>query len=286
MLFDPEIFFQQLINPAYLWGALLSIAVAAVSLIIATVIGFFIALGNTSKKPYYRGPAAIYTWFFRAIPALLLLLIMWNALPQLIPALKADWYTPFIAASVGLGLVESAFMAEIIRSALNSVDDGQALAGRALGMKPAAVMIKVVLPQAIRTALPPTGNEFIGLIKYSSLASVISLRELLTTAQIGVNITFRYAEYYAVAIIYYLVIVTLVTLLQSKVEKRFAWSSRNAPKRSVRTLGTQTVAVATAASRRRAADEPDETAETDDELAAREAAEAAEARLEKKGATE
>ncbi|WP_339619782.1 amino acid ABC transporter permease [uncultured Salinibacterium sp.] len=230
MIFDPAIFFEQLVNPAYLWGALTSIGVAALSLVIATVLGFFLAIGRTSKKSYLRGPSHLYVWFFRALPALLVLLIMWNALPQVLPALRSDWYTPFIAASIGLGLVEAAFMAEIIRSALSSVDDGQELAGRALGMKPGSVMRKVILPQAIRTALPPTGNEFIGLIKYSSLASVISLKELLTTAQVGVNITFRYAEYYAVAIIYYLVIVSIITLIQSRIEKRFLWTSRGLKK--------------------------------------------------------
>ncbi|PYI64701.1 amino acid ABC transporter permease [Arthrobacter livingstonensis] len=226
MLFDPNIFFAQLVSPDYIKGAALSVGVAIVSLILATVIGFFMAIGRTSGKTYLQGPAHLYVWFFRAIPALLVLLIMWNALPQLIPALRADWFSPFVAASVGLGLVEAAFMSEIIRSALLSVDDGQPLAGRALGMSPAKVMLKVVLPQAIRIALPPTGNEFIGLVKYSSLASVISLRELLTTAQVGVNITFRYAEYYAAAIVYYLVIVSVLSVLQGLLEKRFAWTSK------------------------------------------------------------
>jgi polar amino acid transport system permease protein len=230
MTFDPDIFFTQLLNPAYLWGALTSIGVAVFSLLIAILLGFLLAVGRTSKNSYLRGPSHLYVWFFRALPALLVLLIMWNALPQLIPALRADWYTPFIAASIGLGLVEAAFMAEIIRSALSSVDEGQALAARALGMKPGSVMRKVILPQAIRIALPPTGNEFIGLIKYSSLASVISLKELLTTAQVGVNITFRYAEYYTVAILYYLVIVSIITLIQSRIERRFLWTSRGLKK--------------------------------------------------------
>lgn len=227
MAFDLEIFRTQLFNSAYFYGALLSVGVGICALIIACGIGFVVALGRISGKKRLRAPAEIYTWFFRALPALLVLLIMWNALPQVIPSLKQDWYSPFIAASVGLGLVEAAFMAEIIRSALASVDSGQLIAGRALGMKPAAIMRKIVLPQAIRVALPPTGNEFIGLIKYSSLASVISLKELLTTAQVGVNITFRYAEYYAVAVIYYLVIVSLITLAQSRLEKRFVWSSQD-----------------------------------------------------------
>lgn len=232
MLFDPEIFIQQLLSPAYLWGAFISVAVAVLSLLLATGIGFFVALGRTSQKRSWQAPAGAYVWFFRAIPALLVLLIMWNALPQMFPVFRQDWYSPFVAAVVGLGLVEAAFMAEIIRSALQSVDEGQALAGRALGMSPAQVMLKVTLPQAIRVALPPTGNEFIGLVKYSSLASVISLRELLTTAQVGVNITFRYAEYYAAAIIYYLIIVTALTLLQSAVEKKFVWTSRTTVKKT------------------------------------------------------
>lgn len=231
MGFNVDIFLQQLLNPAYLWGALLSLGVAALSLLIATVIGFIVALGRLSKRGALRFPAGTYVWFFRAIPALLVLLIMWNALPQIIPGLRGDWYSPFVAASIGLGLVEAAFMAEIIRASLSSVDDGQALAGRALGMKPLAVMWRIVIPQAVRIALPPTTNEFIGLIKYSSLASVISLRELLTTAQVGVNITFRYAEYYAVAIIYYLVIVSLVTLIQTRVERKFLWVSTKQERR-------------------------------------------------------
>jgi polar amino acid transport system permease protein len=223
--FDFQIFIGQLFSPVYLQGAMLSIGVAVVSLIIATVIGFIVAMGRGAKNPVAQWLALAYTWFFRAIPALLVLLIMWNALPQLIPGLR-DWgYNPFVAASIGLGLVEAAFMAEIIRSALSSVDEGQGLAGRALGMKPGTVMSKILVPQAIRIALPPTTNEFIGLIKYSSLASVISLRELLTTAQVGVNITFRYAEYYTVAIIYYLVIVSIITVIQIQIEKRFSWAS-------------------------------------------------------------
>lgn len=231
MEFDVSIFVQQLVNPSYLNGAMLSVAVAALSLILATAIGFAVALGRTSRSRIAQGVAGIYTWFFRAIPALLVLLIIWNALPQLFPVLRQDWFSPFIAAFIGLGIVEAAFMAEIIRSALLSIDDGQALAGRALGMSPVKVMLKVVLPQAIRTALPPTGNEFIGLVKFSSLASVISLQELLTTAQVGVNITFRYAEYYAAAIVYYLIIVSLLTLLQSYVEKKFVWTSRSKTKK-------------------------------------------------------
>jgi His/Glu/Gln/Arg/opine family amino acid ABC transporter permease subunit len=150
--FDLGIFVQQLVNPSYLNGALLSVSVAVLALIPATGIGFAVALGRTSNSRIAQGSASFYTWFFHAIPALLVLLIIWNALPQLFPVLRQDWFTPFIAAFIGLGIVEAAFMAEIIRSALLSVDDGQKLAGWALGMSPAKVMLKVVMPQAIRIA--------------------------------------------------------------------------------------------------------------------------------------
>jgi His/Glu/Gln/Arg/opine family amino acid ABC transporter permease subunit len=225
MTFDVSIFLQQVFSQAFLNGALLSISVAVISQVAAIIIGFGLALATMGKNPILRGVAGVYIWLFRAIPALLVLLLLWNAAPQLIPALREDWYTPFVAAVIGLALAEAAFMAEILRSALMSVDDGQPLAARALGMKPAVVLFKVVMPQAIRVAIPPTGNEFIAMVKYTSLASVISLRELLTTAQLGVSTTFRYAEYYAAATVYYLVIVSILMVLQNRLEKRYRWTS-------------------------------------------------------------
>nr|WP_296765834.1 amino acid ABC transporter permease [Rhodococcus sp. (in: high G+C Gram-positive bacteria)] len=226
MTFDGNIFFTALTSSAFLYGAWLSLALAVVSMICATIIGFVVALGRISKNRLFRSAAGVYVWIFRAIPTLLVLLIIWNAGPQLFPGLRENWFTPFFAAFIGFAVVEAAYMAEIIRSALLSVDEGQHLAARALGLKPWRVMFKVVLPQAIKVALPPTGNEFIAMLKYTSLASVISLRELLTTAQAEVSVTFRYAEYYAAALVYYLVIVSVAMVLQSLVERRYRWISR------------------------------------------------------------
>jgi polar amino acid transport system permease protein len=223
--FDSTIFFQALFSNSYLMGALLAIGLASAAQLVAVILGFFIALGRLSKSQWIRKTASLYVWFFRAIPALLLLLIAWNALPQVFPILVATWYSPFVAALIGLSLSESAYMAEILRAALISVDEGQSLAARALGMTPYQVMRKVLLPQLIRIAIPPTGNEYIGMIKYTSLASVISLQELLTRAQNGVSQTFRYAEYYAAALVYYLVIVSVLMVIQAQVEKRYAWTS-------------------------------------------------------------
>lgn len=226
MQFDTDIFFQQLLSSSFLKGAWISISLAVVSQVGAIVLGAVLAAAKLSRSGLARGAANTYLWFFRAIPTLLVLLLVWNAAPQAFPVLRQDWYSPFVAAFFALALAEAAFMAEIIRSALLSIDEGQTLAARALGMGPARVLRTVVLPQATRIALPPTGNEFIGMVKYTSLASVISLKELLTTAQMGVSATFRFAEYYAAATVYYLVIVSVLMVVQNQVERRFQWSTK------------------------------------------------------------
>ena len=232
MDFESKLFFEVLFSGAFVKGAAISLSLATLSQLLAIFFGFFLAIFRLGKNPVLKSFAGVYIWLFLAIPALLLLLIVWNALPQLIPALRQEWYSPFLAALLALSILEGAYMAEILRSSIMSVDDGQALAARALGMTPTQVMRKVVIPQLTRIAIPPTANEYIGMIKYTSLASVISLQELLTRAGNGVSATFRYVEYYAAALIYYLVIVSVLMVLQGRLEKKYAWISTT--KKSVR----------------------------------------------------
>ncbi len=210
---------------AYLKGAGISIALATLCQFLAVILGFFLTLMRVSKNKILVSISGIYIWFFRAIPALLLLMVFWFSIPEIFPPFRQPWYSPFIAAMLGFAVLEAAYMAEILRAALISVDDGQPLAARALGMTPSQVMRKVTLPQLIRIAIPPTANEYIGMIKYTSLATVISLQELLTTAGNGVNKTFRYSEYYAAAGVYYLAMVSVLMFAQSRIERKFAWIS-------------------------------------------------------------
>jgi ABC-type amino acid transport system permease subunit len=122
-------------------------------------------------------------------------------------------------------------MAEIIRAGLNSVDKGQILAGKTLGLTAGQVFRLIVLPQTIRVIIPPTGNEFITLLKLTSLASVISLRELMTITNQTVAVNFRFAELYMAATIWYLAIVSIFMFLQSRLERRYNWSSREEGRR-------------------------------------------------------
>jgi ABC-type amino acid transport system permease subunit len=137
----------------------------------------------------------------------------------------------FAAAWLALSINESAYQVEINRSALQSIDAGQLAAGEALGLTQLQIYCYVLIPQAIRVAIPPTSNEFITLLKVTSLASVISLQELMTTTQIAVARSFQFAEHYSAALIYYLVMVYTLMGLQSRVERTFSWATRAAPGR-------------------------------------------------------
>src|SRR5262249_44027012 len=169
----------------------------------------------------FRSLAWIYNWLFRATPTLLQLYFIWYALPQIWDAFAGSWFTPFIAAWVALSLNEAAYMSEIIRAGLISVDPGQELAGRALGMTRRQILGRVTVPQAVRIVIPPTGNEFITLLKLTSLAFVISLHELLTAAQ------------ELSAAVYYPVIASILMVGQSRLERRFTWTSRRRRRRRV-----------------------------------------------------
>jgi His/Glu/Gln/Arg/opine family amino acid ABC transporter permease subunit len=224
--FDSHLFWAALTSGPYWRGALLALEVTVASLATAVVIGFFLALGAFSKRRWVRNVAWIYNWIFRATPTLLQLFIVWYAFPQWWSGFSGRWWTPFIAAWVALSLNEAAYMSEIIRAGLLSVDPGQELAGRALGMSRRSIMRRVLIPQAVRIAIPPTGNEFITVLKLTSLASVISLHEILTSAQELAVVKFQYAEPLLAALLYYLAIVSVLMVLQSRLERRFTWTSR------------------------------------------------------------
>ena len=153
---------------------------------------------------------------------ILVLLFIWNGLPQLFPIFRSAWFTPFLAAYIGMTLVGVAYNAEIMRAALGSLGAGQREAAAALGLTRFQAFRLVVLPQAMRIALPSLMNEFISLLKSTSLAYTISLRELMTTTSLSISASFRFTEWYACAFVYYLVMVSILTLAQGWIEKRMS----------------------------------------------------------------
>jgi len=225
LAFSGHIFWEALSSRPYWRGALLALGLTVASMSAAIVLGFVLALGRSSRIRVIRGFVFAYNWIFRATPTLLQLLFVWDALPGIWGVFRQGWFSPFLAAFIALALNEAAYMSEIARAGLLSVDAGQEQAGRALGMTRRQILRKVVVPQAVRIAIPPTGNEFITLLKLTSLASVISVSELLTAAQNRGSVDFNYPEDLGSAAVYYLAIVSVLMLLQSRLERRFTFSS-------------------------------------------------------------
>ncbi|KDU97627.1 transporter [Komagataeibacter rhaeticus] len=226
-LFRWGVFFAALTSAAFARGAFITLTVAVLSHLTAIMISIPMALALNGRNAMLGLVLKGYVSVFRGAPTLLQLLFIWNALPQFLPIFREGWFTPFLATWISLSINESAYQVEINRAALAAVDRGQELAGDALGLSRRQVYRHVIFPQALRIALPPTMNAFISLLKTTSLASVISLPELLAVTQMEVARTFEFTEYYAAALVYYLGMVFFLLFVQKRIERRFAWADRH-----------------------------------------------------------
>lgn len=232
MEFQLDVFLQALTSRALREGAVVAVSLTIVSFVAGQAIGLIVALARGSRFGALRVAGWVYIWVFRALPTIVLLFFVWYALPQLIPALRGPDFLPFYAATIALSVNEGAYAAEIIRGGLLAIDDGQRLAARALGMQPLALFRRIVAPQVIRVVIPAMSNDFITLLKITSLAFAVSLREIMTVTQSQIATTFRYAEWYLAAAIYYLVLVSVFMVIQAWFERRYVWTSQARPGRT------------------------------------------------------
>ncbi|SDL66729.1 amino acid ABC transporter permease [Tessaracoccus oleiagri] len=213
-------------DPAYMWEALpelvrhlpMTLLLAVVSMCFAVLIGLLLALLRFGRVPVLNQFAVGYISFFRGIPTLVQLFLIYFGLPTVIPAASAmDAVT---AAILGLSLKQAAYLAEIFRAALASVDRGQYEAGLSTGLTPFQIYRRYILPQASYNALPATGNIFIGLIKETSVVFTLGITELFASAQMYAANNFRYFETYLVVGLVYWAVVVIVGFLLSRLEKR------------------------------------------------------------------
>lgn len=225
MNFDVDVFIGALFSRALREGVVMTVTLTIVSFAAGLAIGLLIALMRGSRHGALRSIGWTYIWLFRALPTLILLFFVWNGLPQLFPALQGQGFDPFLAAVIALSVNEGAYAAEIVRGGLLSIDDGQRVAARALGMGPRSVFRRIVFPQVVRVVTPALSNDFITLLKITSLTYAISLRELMTMTQIQVASSFRHVEWYTAAAIYYLVLVSIFMAVQAWFERRYVWAS-------------------------------------------------------------
>jgi polar amino acid transport system permease protein len=218
-MWDWTTFFHYLHSPYLMTGALMSLGLSVGAMLIGLVLGGIAAMMRMSDRRWVRLPASGYVWLFRGTPVLVQLIIIYTGLPQLGIQLGV-----VASALIGLGVNEGAYLAEIIRSGISAVPKGQFEAARAIGMTWPKTMRIVVIPQAMRIIIPPLGNAFNGLMKTSSLASVISMEELLRRTELLVQVQFKVLEIFIVAALYYLLLTTLWGLIQHRLE---AYASRS-----------------------------------------------------------
>jgi polar amino acid transport system permease protein len=216
--------------PAIMNGLVNTIVMAILAMVVGIALGIVFAIMRLSENPVLSMTALGYVWFFRAIPALLQLLLWFNlalvfptiGIPGLFSVNTVAVMTPFVAALLGLGIQQGAFTAEVVRAGLLSVDRGQYEAAQAIGMTRLKMLRRIIMPQAMRVIVPPVGNEFIGMVKLTSLASVIQYAEILHSAQNIYYANSRVIELLIVAAIWYLVVVTILSLVQGRIEKYFS----------------------------------------------------------------
>ena len=211
-----DFFFSYLTNGLMLQGAWTTIWLSVISMILGLGLGVGAGMMKMYGNRALRWIAEFYIWLFRGTPVLIQLIIIYTGLPQLGIRLSV-----IESAIIGLALNEGAYLAEVIRSGIMSVDKGQTDASRAVGMTWRQRMWIVILPQATRTIIPPLGNQFNGMLKTTSLASVISMQELMRNAQMLAQIEFRVLEAYTVAAVWYLVLVSIWGQIQVRIEAHY-----------------------------------------------------------------
>lgn len=203
--------------PALLQGAGLTIMLTLVSIFFGLILGLLLALGRLSKNMLFDRLSQFYIWLFRGTPLLLQIFFIYYALPTFTPITIDALPAAFIALSLNSG----AYLAEIIRAAIQSIDKGQMEASKALGMTFTQAMRRIIIPQSYRRLIPPTGNEFIALLKDSSLVSIIAMTELMRTTSLLANSSGN-AIYYIPCAVLYLAMTTIFTFVFSKLEKKYS----------------------------------------------------------------
>lgn len=228
--FEFDVVRRFLFNEQIRNGAWVTIQVAVLAQVIGIVLGILFALMRVARNPLPRFFSGFYVWLFRGTPVLLQLFILYFGVPTLFEnQTLTNELTKFRAAIIAFGINEGAYMTEIVRAGILSVESGQMDASRSLGMTQMQAMRRVILPQAIRVVLPPTGNEFIAMLKNSSIASAIGLFELLYAAQNIYSVNFKFMELLVVAAIWYLAFTTVFSLLQAELERALAVGQRDQP---------------------------------------------------------
>ena len=253
-----------LTNPNYGWdvvgeyftssrildGLLKTLQLTVIAMVLGIILGVALAIMRLSSNPVLSNVSWLYIWFFRGTPVFVQLLF-WGYISALYPVLSLGvpfgpsfvstdtnvLITPLVAAILGLGLNEAAYMAEIVRAGILSVDKGQTEAAQAVGMKRPRILRQIVLPQAMRVIIPPTGNNTISMLKTTSLVSVLAFPELLYAAQLIYSDNFETIPLLITASIWYILVTSVLTVGQYYIERHYSRSDRLATPGMLQRIG-------------------------------------------------
>src|SRR5262245_1827534 len=240
-----------------LHGLVITIELTVTSMAIGIALGVLLAVMRLSPNPLLSGASWVYIWIFRGTPVLVQILFWYNIAalyprfalgiplgPTFAHFTATSLITPFVAGMLALGLNEGAYMAEIVRAGIISVPEGQTQAAQSLGMSRLLTMRRIVLPQAMRVIIPPTGNETISMLKTTSLVSVIAVSELTYSAQLIYSVNYRTIQLLLVISIWYLAMTTVLTIGQYYVERHFGrGSTRDMPDTAIQRLRTNLLSI-------------------------------------------
>ena len=232
--FGWDVVWQFFLSGSVVDALLVTIELTVLAMIIGITGGVLLAIMRLSSNALLSWVAWLYIWFFRGTPVLVQLLFWFN-LSYIFPTLSIgipfgpelfhldpnSLITPFVAATLGLGLNEAAYMAEIVRAGILSVDEGQTEAAQSVGMSRLRTMRRIILPQAMRVIIPPTGNQTISMLKTTSLASVVTVAELLYSVELVYARTYQTIPLLIVASLWYLAVTSVLSIGQFYVERRF-----------------------------------------------------------------
>lgn len=221
--FDGGAITEFFFNDVILRGVRGTLQVTVLAMLFGTLLGIVLGVMRVSHNRLLAGFSSFYVWFVRGTPVLIQLLLLHNGLPQMVGSRDFTLFlTPFRSALLTFAFNEAAYMAEIVRAGIQAIEPGQMDAAKSLGMTNLQAMRRVVLPQALRVVIPPTGNEVIAMLKNTSLAFAIGFVELANAARLIYSVNFKIMELLVVASIWYLIMTTAFSVFQAELEARLA----------------------------------------------------------------
>lgn len=215
-------------TPLLLEGIKLTIVISVLSLLIGMFIGFITCVMGMSKNPVLKTISGVYIWIIRGTPMLVQAFIVYFGMPQLIqklidPSFRIEAFT---AGLITLSLNAGAYLSEIFRGGISAVPKGQTEAARSLGLSKTRTMIKIVLPQAIKVAIPSMVNQFIITVKDTSILSVIGLADIVNKAKVYVGKSYQFFATYILVAVYYLIVISILMLISKYLEKKFNYEHK------------------------------------------------------------